>query len=238
MLTSLLQLPAAGTKLHGHSTATSLPCGNRNGFIRLTATQETKPSIRYPNNPLQDGGGACGGGGASRLATFVIRLYCAPLVGICKRQQDVNQGRSEDGDRGTLWRGLYPQNCHPFNFNEVRNSLFGCHGDDGGLGCVWGGGGSVSTDSPGSSWLLLPISPTKELILCPRRKMLRNPSKTELNSKTKVENRHAHEGFLIALESFCLCCCRSSLKRITQSEQFISTGHAPKVPLLGSFVWD
>lgn len=141
MLTSLLQLPAAGTKLHGHSTATSLPCGNRNGFIQLTATQETKPSIRYPNNPLQDGGGACGGGGASRLATFVVRLYCAPLVGICKRQQDVNQGRSEDGDRGTLWRGLYPQNCHPFNFNEVRNSLFGCHGDDGGLGCVWGGGG-------------------------------------------------------------------------------------------------
>lgn len=96
---------------------------------------------------------------------------------------------------------LYPQNCPPFKFNEVRNSLFSCHGDDGGLGgvcvCV---GGSVLTDSPGSSWLLLPISPTKELILCPRRKMWRNPSITELNSRTKVKNRDA-EGFLIVLEA-------------------------------------
>lgn len=40
--------------------------------------------------------------------------------------------------------GLYPQDCHPFNFNEVGNSLVGCHGDDGGLGGVCGERGGRS----------------------------------------------------------------------------------------------
>lgn len=78
---------------HSYSTATSLQCGNRIIFIRLTAIhslEKTKPASGTPPMDQEWLEEVQVGGGGDCLAALVVHLYCAPVIGLCRGRERVS----------------------------------------------------------------------------------------------------------------------------------------------------
>lgn len=83
-------LPSAGTKMKlaqaQHCYITTM--WKQNQFIRLTATHSLKKTKPASGTPPPPGSGmarwGAGGRGDDCLAALVVRLYCAPLIGLCR----------------------------------------------------------------------------------------------------------------------------------------------------------